>query len=59
MGGPGDQTIASLIETKMELSPNIPVIVALSLVLLIVVGLGFVIASRLIGFRNLIERRGA
>lgn len=59
MGGPGDQTIASLIETKMELSPNIPVVVALSLVLLIVVGLGFVIASRLIGFRNLIERRGA
>ncbi len=59
MGGPSDQTIASIIESKMALSPDFPVVVALSLVLLVVVGLGFAIASRLVGFRNLIERRGS
>jgi putative spermidine/putrescine transport system permease protein len=59
MGGPRDQTLASVIENKMELSHDIPIVVALSLALLTLVGIGFAIASRLVGFRSLIERRGA
>lgn len=55
MGGPGDQTIASVIENAIDLAGNERLAAALGVVLLALVFLALAVASRLIGLARLLE----
>lgn len=57
MGGPEDQTIASVIQNQVDLALNETEAAAMGVLLLLVVGLGVILAGKLIGFSKLFEGR--